>query len=62
MSHTPKADPSRVTQKDNRTALIHVRLKPVLRETIERDAKAQGVTASALVREMLVQHYETRAL
>ena len=45
---------------ESRTALLHVRVKPALRERIEAEASEQAVTASAVVRRILAQHYEGR--
>jgi hypothetical protein len=41
-----------------RTATMQIRMKPVLKENIERAAKVKGVTPSALARTILAKHFE----
>ncbi len=43
-----------------RSALIHVRVKPALRELIETEAKRRGVTPSAVIRRILATYYESQ--
>ncbi len=44
--------------KNNRTALLHVRVKPELREVIVREAAMLHIRPSSLIRKILAQHYE----
>jgi hypothetical protein len=46
------------SSRETRSALIHVRVKPQLREMIEREAQAANIKPSALVRKILAYHYE----
>jgi hypothetical protein len=47
-------------ERQNRTALLHVRVKPELRAKIEYEASTLKIAPSALVRKVLVEHYEKR--
>lgn len=49
-----------VAKRPARSALIHIRVQPALRERIEADATDQAVTASAVIRRILAKHYEGR--
>ena len=44
--------------KDTRSSLLHVRVKPALRERIEDEAREQGVVPSVVIRKILAAHYE----
>lgn len=43
---------------DTRSSLIHVRVKPALRERIESQAANEGVPASVIIRRVLASHFE----
>ncbi len=43
-----------------RSALIHVRVKPALRDLIESEAKRRGSTPSAVIRRILATYYEAQ--
>lgn len=45
-------------RNDTRSALLHVRVKPQLREMIEREAEASNTKPSAVIRRILAYHYE----
>jgi hypothetical protein len=43
-----------------RSELIHVRVKPQLKDLIFQDANEQGVVPSVVIRKILAQHYEAK--
>lgn len=43
--------------KQNRTALMHVRMKPELRAEIDREASELKIAPSALVRRVMAERY-----
>ena len=46
--------------KQNRTALIHVRMKPELRKAIENESATMNLKPSELVRKVLVAHFSKK--
>jgi hypothetical protein len=46
-----------VSDRQSRTAVLHLRVQPALRELIEADAAKLSTTPSAIVRRVLAQHY-----
>jgi hypothetical protein len=46
-----------MTERQNRTELLHVRVKPELRNMIENEAQTLNIKPSAVVRQVLVAHY-----
>ena len=47
---------------DTRSAVLNLRVKPELKDRLERDAEAEGLTASAVARRILAQHYASKPL
>ena len=45
-------------QRQNQTAIVHVRMKPELRDAIDREAMIYNVAPSEVVRRILVDHFE----
>ena len=43
-----------------RTAVLNLRLRPELRAAIDEDAAEQEVTASAVARRILAEHYTAK--
>ena len=43
--------------RQNRTELLHVRVKPELRAAVEREAETLKIKPSVLVRNVLVEHF-----
>jgi len=46
--------------KQNRSALLHIRVVPELRDRIENEARLLNIAPSALARKILATHYEGR--
>ena len=46
-----------MTERQNRTELLHVRVKPELRAAIQREAESLKIAPSAFVRNVLVEHF-----
>ncbi len=45
---------------ESRSSLVHVRVKPALRDLIDSEARSKGTTPSAVIRRVLAQHYEAQ--
>lgn len=43
--------------RQNRTAIVHVRMKPDLRDAIDQEAEIRGLAPSEVVRRVLVAHF-----
>jgi len=46
-----------MTERQNRTELLHVRVKPELRARIEHEASTLNIAPSAFVRKVLAEHF-----
>ena len=59
LSHTAPDGGQRAPRADNRTALLHIRVKPILVFHLERKAQTMNVKPSALARKILAEYLET---